>query len=92
VNLLDLINGTVKKETPVYLLSQAISQRRAFAVTLTLLGASLNLTLHGATLTGEKIHLTATTGEVKGAGALGTEKLLVIVGSGEHLYTIDIIF
>ncbi len=36
VNLLVLINGTAKKETPVYLLNQAIAEDRAFALALTL--------------------------------------------------------
>jgi hypothetical protein len=92
VSLLDLISGTVKRETHVYLLNHAISQRRAFAPALTLRRAILNLTLHGTTLAGEKICLSATTGDIEGAGALGAEELLGSIGSGEHLYTIDIIF
>ena len=76
----------------MYLLNHAISQRRAFAPALTLRGAIVNLTLNGITLASEKICLSATAGDVEGAGALGAEELLGIIGIGEHLYTIDIIF
>ena len=76
----------------MYLLKHAISQRRAFTPAITLRRAILDLTLHGPTLAGENICLSATTGDVEGAGALGAGELLGIIGSGEHLYIIDIIF
>lgn len=76
----------------MYLLNHAISQRRAFAPALTLRRAILDLTLRGTTLASEKVGLSATAGDVEGAGALGAEELLGVIGIGEHLYTIDIIF